>query len=95
MIAGQPDPVGYVAIAQPDTIVILHWFDMNRLREMEIRQVVVLRQVDGLRHKEIAERLSLGNFAESESLYQSGLAYLRRPENYEFAALVNLLKNRT
>lgn len=68
---------------------------MNYERLSLIRQVVVLRQVDGLKHKEIAKRLGFDCSAESQSLYASGLAHLRKPENYEFAALVEILRNKT
>lgn len=68
---------------------------MNNEAVSLMRKVVVLRQVDGLRHKEIAERLGFDCSATSESLYASGLAHLRKPENYEFAALVEILRNKT
>jgi DNA-directed RNA polymerase specialized sigma24 family protein len=63
-----------------------------RYRESLIRQVIILRQIDKLSHKDIAKRLMLDSNVSSASLYYSGLAYLRKPENYEFAALVNLIK---
>jgi DNA-directed RNA polymerase specialized sigma24 family protein len=68
--------------------------DVDERRETlaRLRKVVVMREVDGLKFREIGEAFGVGK-QRAAQMYQQGRAYVHNcPQHYLLSALVNLLR---
>jgi DNA-directed RNA polymerase specialized sigma24 family protein len=66
--------------------------DARRETLTQLRRVVVMREVDGLKFREIGAALGVGK-QRAAQIYQQGRAYVHNaPQHYLLSALVNLLR---